>query len=269
MPSSTRNARTARSRARTAHSANADDHGTLHADALPTVLLTGFDPFGDDRHRPEPINPSWLAVARLQDEIIVGHRVASVQLPTSFARAPRALSAAIRRHRPALVLCVGQAGGRRGLSLERVAINLMDARIPDNDGAQPVDAKIARGGPAAYFSTLPLKAMHAAVDAAGLPVELSQTAGTFVCNQVFYVLMRHLARLPAPRPRGGFMHVPFVAEQVEYTAISPAPPPGVGVAAVSDTPWMTLDDIVSGLRIAVQAALRTHTDVRAVGGATH
>lgn len=214
-----------------------------------TVLLTGFDPFGGDA-----VNPSWLAVERLRGEILAGHRIETAQLPTAFERAPRALRAAIRRHRPALVLCIGQAGGRSAISFERVAINVIDARIPDNDGAQPVDVPVVRNGPAAYFSTLPIKSLRAALLAAGVPAEISQTAGTFVCNQVFYALMHALARMPAPRPRGGFVHVPFVPEQVDTR-------PG--------TPSMPLDTIVAGLRIAIESALRTKRDLRVVGGATH
>ncbi|GAA4780875.1 pyroglutamyl-peptidase I [Lysobacter hankyongensis] len=214
-----------------------------------TVLLTGFDAFGGDA-----VNPSWLAVERLRGEILAGHRVETAQLPTAFERAPQALRAAIRRHRPALVLCIGQAGGRSAISFERVAINVIDARIPDNDGAQPVDAPVAKGGPAAYFSTLPIKSLRAALLAAGIPAEISQTAGTFVCNQVFYALMRALARMPAPRPRGGFVHVPFLPEQVDTR-------PG--------TPSMPLDTIVVGLRTAIGTALRTKRDLRTAGGETH
>lgn len=214
-----------------------------------TVLLTGFDPFGGDR-----LNPSWQVAERLRDETIAGHRVVVAQLPTAFARAPAALRTALRRHRPALVICVGQAGGRRAISFERVAINVVDARIPDNDGAQPVDAPVVRGGEAAYFATLPIKAMRAALDAAGLPAEISQTAGTFVCNQIFYVLMRALARMPAPRPRGGFVHVPWLPAQT-------ADRPGA--------PSMPLDDMVAGLRIAIDTALRTRRDLRVPAGATH
>ncbi len=215
----------------------------------PTVLLTGFDPFGGG-----DANPSWLAAERLHGETIVGHRIESLQLPTAFARAPRALRAAIRRHRPALVLCTGLAAGRAALSLERVAINLIDARIPDNDGAQPIDAPVVRGGPAAYFSTLPIKAMRAELQAAGIAAELSQTAGTFVCNQVFYALMHALARMPAPRARGGFVHVPLLPEQA---------------AGHPEMAAMPLETMVAGLRIAIECALRTRRDARVVGGATH
>lgn len=214
-----------------------------------TVLLTGFDPFGGDA-----VNPSWLAVERLRGEILAGHRIETAQLPTAFERAPWVLRAAIRRHRPALVLCIGQAGGRSAISFERVAINVIDARIPDNDGAQPVDVPVVRNGPAAYFSTLPIKSLRAALLAVGVPAEISQTAGTFVCNQVFYALMHALVRMPAPRPRGGFVHVPFLPEQVETRP---------------EAPSMPLDTIVAGLRIAIESALRTKRDLRVVGGATH
>jgi pyroglutamyl-peptidase len=214
-----------------------------------TVLLTGFDPFGG-----EAVNPSWLAAERLHHHLVAGHRIESLPLPTAFGRAPRVLRAAIRKHRPALVLCVGQAGGRAAISLERVAINVIDARIPDNDGAQPVDAPVVRGGPAAYFSTLPIKAMHADLCAAGIGAEISQTAGTFVCNQVFYALMDALAKMPVPRPRGGFVHIPFVPEQVEHRPHMPS---------------MPLDTLVAGLRIAIGTALRTRRDRRIGGGATH
>lgn len=214
-----------------------------------SVLLTGFDPFGGDT-----INPSWEAVSRLQGETIAGRSMLAEQLPTTFAAAPRALRAALRRHTPELVLCVGQAGGRAALSLERVAINVNDARIPDNAGAQPVDTPVVTRGPAAYFTTLPIKAMRAELRAAAIPAEISQTAGTFVCNQVFYVLMRALARMPAPRPRGGFVHVPWLPEQ---TVDRP------------EAPSMPLADMVTGLRIAVDTALRTRRDLRVPAGATH
>jgi len=152
------------------------------------VLLTGFDAFGG-----QAVNPSWLAVQALHGRRIAGHRVVAAQLPTAFGTAPQQLQALMQVHRPALVICVGQAGGRSALSLERVAINLIDARIADNTMAQPVDEPVVAGAPAAYFSTLPLKAMLAALQREGLAAEVSQTAGTFVCNQVFYALMHQLA----------------------------------------------------------------------------
>jgi pyroglutamyl-peptidase len=211
-----------------------------------SVLLTGFDPFGGDT-----INPSWEAVSRLHGETIADRRVITAQLPTTFAGAPKALRAALRRHAPDLVLCVGQAGGRAALSLERVAINVNDARIPDNAGAQPVDTRVVKRGPAAYFTSLPIKAMHADLRAAGIPAEISQTAGTFVCNQAFYVLMHALA---GSRVRGGFLHIPYVPEQVEGS-------PGM--------PSLDLDTVVAGLRVCIETALRTRKDRRIAAGATH
>lgn len=221
-----------------------------------TVLLTGFDPFGG-----ESLNPSWLAAEALHGETIAGRRIVAVQLPTSFARGPRTLRAAIRRHAPELIVCVGQAGGRAQISLERVAINVDDARIADNDGAQPVDTPIVRGGPAAYFSTLPIKAMYAALREADIPAEISQTAGTFVCNRVFYALMHALAededhRLNSRRGgiRGGFVHIPYTPEQA---------------AAYAGAPSLSLGIVVAGLRIMIETALRIRKDRRIAAGATH
>ena len=216
-----------------------------------TVLLTGFDPFGG-----ESLNPSWLAAEALHGETIAGRRIVAVQLPTSFARGPRTLRAAIRRHTPELVVCVGQAGGRAQISLERIAINVDDARIADNDGAQPVDTPIVRGGPAAYFSTLPIKAMFAALREADLPAEISQTAGTFVCNRVFYALMHALAEDANLRVgiRGGFVHIPYTPEQA---------------AAYAGAPSLSLGIVVAGLRIMIETALSTRKDRRIAAGATH
>jgi pyroglutamyl-peptidase len=220
----------------------------MSADLLPTVLLTGFDPFGGDS-----INPSWEAVSSLHDETIDGHRVVSAQLPTSFARAPRVLRAAIRTHAPSLILCIGQAGGRAALSLERVAININDARIADNDGAQPVDTRVVHGGPAAYFTTLPIKSMLAELHAAGIPAEISQTAGTFVCNAVFYALMHRLAKTNTPA-RAGFIHIPYLPDQARSQ-------PGVSS--------LPLETVIAGLRTMITAALSTRKDRRIAAGATH
>lgn len=216
----------------------------------PCLLLTGFEPFGG-----EAINPSWEAVRALQGAVIAGHPIVSVQLPCVFGRAARVLGTAVTRHRPSVVICVGQAGGRPGLTPERVAINVDDARIPDNAQAQPIDRPIARRGPAAYFTTLPNKAIVAALRAEGLPAELSNTAGTFVCNHVAYALMHGLARSPRrPRPRGGFIHVPFLPEQV-------ADRPGV--------PALPLEAIVEGLALACEVALTTRRDARTALGSEH
>jgi pyroglutamyl-peptidase len=213
-----------------------------------TVLLTGFDAFGGDH-----INPSWLAVERLHGETIAGHRIESLQLPTAFARAPRTLRTAIRRIRPVLVVCVGQAGGRAAMSLERVAINIIDARIADNDDAQPIDMPVVRSGPDAYFSTLPIKAIDMELRAAGIPTEISQTAGTFVCNAVFYALMHRLTTASLST-RGGFIHIPYLPEQA---------------SSHPNMPSLSLDTVVAGLRIVVATALHVRRDRRIAAGATH
>jgi pyroglutamyl-peptidase len=210
---------------------------------LPHILLTGFDAFGGDT-----VNPSWLAVQALHGRRIGAHQVVAAQLPTVFEASLAELRRLLRTHKPALVMCVGQAGGRAALSLERVAINVNDARIADNAAAQPVDTLVIAGGPAAYFSTLPIKAMLRALQKEGIAAEVSQTAGTFVCNHVFYGLMHMLATVRGfKRTRGGFVHVPFL--------------PGQG------QPHMALEDVVRGLRVAVRTALATQRDITQGAGA--
>lgn len=210
---------------------------------FPVVLVTGFDPFGG-----QALNPSWMAVQCLHGRQIAGHRLVGAQLPTVFGESLTVLRELLQRHRPALVLCTGQAGGRAALSLERVAINVDDARIPDNAGAQPVDTPVVAGGPAAYFTRLPIKAMRLALLGEGLDAEVSQTAGTFVCNHVFYGLMHELAQGPRGRDvRGGLIHVPWL--------------PGQG------QPSMRLEEIVHGLKVAIRCALVTAEDVREEAGA--
>lgn len=213
----------------------------------PTVLLTGFEPFGDD-----PGNPSWEAVRPLHRRRVAGHRIVALRLPVEFDASLRVLRGAIRETRPALVLCTGLAGGRAQLSLERVAINIDDARIPDNAGRQPVDAPIAQGGPAAYFSTLPLKAMLLALREAGIPAEVSQSAGTYVCNHVFYGLMHALRARPGVR--AGFIHVPYSPAQATHH-------PGA--------PSMPVETMTEALRVALRAATATGDDVRIAAGREH
>ena len=163
---------------------------------MPGLLLTGFEPFGGDAR-----NPSGEAALALHGEVIAGQRVHGVVLPCVFATAPQALRAAIVATQPDLVLCLGLAASRRGFHPERVAINLIDARIADNAGAQPVDEPVIAGAAAAAFSTLPVKAMAAALQQAGHPAMVSYTAGSFVCNQVFFALMQ------LPVARAGFLHL--------------------------------------------------------------
>jgi pyroglutamyl-peptidase len=210
--------------------------------ATPLVLLTGFEPFGGSAE-----NPSALAVRALEGRMIGGHRVVTAELPTVFGRSLEVLLALVRRHEPRLVLCCGQAGGRGSISLERVAINVDDARIPDNAGAQPVDRPVVEGGPAAYFTNLPIKAMLRALQEAGIPAEVSQTAGTFVCNHVFYGLMHRLAEAGDAAVRGGLVHVPWMPGQGE--------------------PAMSPETVARGLAIAIGCALGTSSDIRLQAGA--
>lgn len=208
---------------------------------VPTVLLTGFAPFEG-----ATTNPSWQAVRALRNRRIAGHRIVARELPTEFGASLKVLRAAIRDTKPRLVLCVGLATGRERISLERVAINVDDARIPDNAGAQPVDVAVVEDGPAAYFATLPLKAMLVALREAGIPAEVSQSAGTFVCNHVFYGLMHALRRRPAVR--AGFIHVPYPAAETS-----------------ADTS-LTLQRVAEALRIAISTALTTRHDPRVAAG---
>lgn len=160
------------------------------------ILVTGFEPFGGDAR-----NPAGEAALALHGAEIDGEPMAAVVLPCVFATAPAALRAAIRRHRPQLVLALGLAASRRGFHVERVALNLIDARIADNAGARPVDVPVRAGGPAAAFARLPVKAMAQALREAGHAAEVSFTAGSFVCNQLMYALLQTRV------PRAGFLHV--------------------------------------------------------------
>lgn len=216
---------------------------TIAARPLPLVLLTGFEPFGGDS-----LNPSWIAVQSLHRRRIAGHQVVAAQLPTVFGASLTELARLLHAHRPVLVICVGQAGGRAAISLERIAINVNDARIPDNAAAQPVDTPVVAGGPAAYFTSLPIKAMLLALHGDGIAAEVSQTAGTFVCNHVFYGLMHHLARRRGfKHTRGGFVHVPWLPEQ--------------------GSPSMTTETLVRGLRLLIATALATPQDIAQGAGA--
>ncbi|SUX54229.1 pyroglutamyl-peptidase I [Chromobacterium vaccinii] len=210
---------------------------------MKTVLLTGFEPFGG-----ETINPSWEAARRLDGETIAGARVHARLLPCAFGSALDALNHELDALRPDIAIAVGQAGGRPDIAVERVAINIDDARFPDNAGRQPIDQLIVADGPAAYFSTLPIKAIVAGLRERGLPATVSQSAGTFVCNHVMYGLL-HRGGL-----RGGFIHLPFLPEQAvrHPRAFS-----------------LTLDDCVSALRLAVELSVTRERDLALSGGSLH
>ncbi|HEX7801926.1 MAG TPA: pyroglutamyl-peptidase I [Pseudoxanthomonas sp.] len=212
----------------------------------PTILLTGFEPFDG-----QSTNPSWDAVLALHGKRIAGHRVVARKLPVAFGASLKALRTALRETSPALIVCVGLAGGRERISLERVAINVDDARIPDSQGQQPVDEAIVAGGPAAYFSTLPIKSMLAGLRDAGFAAEISQTAGTYVCNHVFYGLMHALRRRKA---RGGFIHIPYSTEQA---------------ALIPGAPGLALEIVTEALRLALRIAANTVDDQRLAAGAEH
>jgi len=213
------------------------------------VLLTGFEPFDGDT-----LNPSWEAVRALDGWTVQGARVHARRIDCVFGQSLRELDAAMDELRPQLVIAVGQAGGRAEITPERVAINVDDGRICDNAGCQPIDEPVVAGAPAAYFSTLPIKAIVRDLRAAGIPAAVSNTAGTFVCNHLFFGLMHWLARDGDGAARGGFIHIPLLPEQAARC-------PGL--------PVMALDQVVAALRIAVATSLATPQDVREAGGSLH
>ncbi|MEF3092083.1 pyroglutamyl-peptidase I [Raoultella scottia] len=211
------------------------------------VLITGFEPFDG-----EALNPSWEVVKRLDGAIIAGERVVARRLPCVFNEALTVLHAALDELNPALTLAVGQAGGRADITVERVAINIDDARIPDNKGQQPIDLPIVAGGPTAWFSSVPIKAIVAALRQQGIPASVSQTAGTFVCNHVMYGLLHRLQGKAGAK--GGFIHIPYLPEQA---------------AAHPGEASMALETIRAALETAIAVALTHDDDLSLTGGATH
>ena len=212
------------------------------------VLVTGFDPFGGEK-----LNPALEAIKSLPSEI-QGAEVRWLEVPTVFYKSAKILEEEIRLYQPDIVLCVGQAGGRKGLTPERVAINQDDARIPDNEGNQPIDRPIQLDGPPAYFSSLPIKAMIQAIKEEGLTASVSNTAGTFVCNHLMYQVL-YLVEKEFPNIKAGFMHIPYMAEQV---------------VDKPHTPAMDLVDIVRGIEAAIRAIIEYgEKDLQLVGGELH
>ena len=212
------------------------------------ILVTGFNPFGGEK-----INPALEAVKLLPSEIN-GAEVRWVEIPTVFYKSSEVLEAEILRYQPDVVLCIGQAGGRTGLTPERVAINQDDARIPDNEGNQPIDLPIRPDGASAYFSSLPIKAMVQAIKKEGLPASVSNTAGTFVCNHLMYQAL-YLVEKKFPHVKAGFMHIPYMMEQVVNRPTTPA---------------MSLVDIRRGIEAAIGAIIEHgDQDLKLVGGETH
>lgn len=213
------------------------------------ILVTGFDPFGDD-----VINPAIEAVKRLPDTID-GVEIVKLEIPTVFHKSAEVVREAIEKEQPDYVLNIGQAGGRYELTPERVAINLDDARIPDNEGQQPVDVPIKEDGAPAYFSQLPVKAMVDYMKKENIPASVSNTAGTFVCNHIMYQTI-YLAMTEFPEVKAGFMHIPFLPEQVIERPNKPS---------------MALDDIVKGITASLKAIIDFDgkEDLKVIGGKTH
>ncbi|HLS53991.1 MAG TPA: pyroglutamyl-peptidase I [Tissierellaceae bacterium] len=212
------------------------------------ILVTAFDPFGGDK-----INPALEAVKLLKEEI-AGAEIVKLMIPTVFKKSVEKTVEAIEKERPDVVLSVGQAGGRFDLTPERVAINIDDARIKDNEGNQPIDQPIYKDGKPAYFSTLPIKAMVENIRKVGLPASVSNTAGTFVCNHIMYGVLYHIDKT-GKDIRAGFIHVPFTPEQV--------------VSRPSPAPYMATEDIARGLEAAIEAIVENDQDIKSIGGKIH
>ncbi len=211
------------------------------------IMLTAFDPFGGDK-----INPALEAVKLVRPELFDAE-IIKVEIPTVFGKSIETALAAMEKHHPDVVLCIGQAGGRFDMTPERVAINVDDARIADNEGNQPVDEAIFKDGEPAYFTMLPIKAMVQAMKNAGIPASVSNTAGTFVCNHIMYGVLYHIHK-SFPGVRGGFMHVPFTTEQVVNRPNMPA---------------LSTEQIARGIEVSIQAIIDNPVDIDAVGGREH
>ena len=198
------------------------------------VLVTGFSPFGG-----EDINPAYEAIRGLEDTI-QGALIIKKEIPTVFGKSIEELNKIIEVENPDIVICVGQAGGRFDITVERVAINIDDAGIADNEGNQPIDRKIYEVGVNAYFSSLPIKAIVKNIKDSGIPAGISNTAGTYVCNHLMYGLL-YLINNKYTRIKGGFIHVPFLPEQA---------------VSKRNTPSMSVENITKGLKLAIEASIK-------------
>ncbi|GAA3639835.1 pyroglutamyl-peptidase I [Lactobacillus hamsteri] len=213
------------------------------------ILVTGFDPFDGEK-----INPAIEAVKRLPDTI-KNAEIIKLEIPTVFNKCAEIVEKKIAEEKPDYVLNIGQAGGRAAITPERVAININDGRIPDNDGYQPLGEAIRENGDVAYFTQLPIRAEVKAVRDAGLPAEISNTAGTYVCNHIFYQV-QYMRVKKFPNIKAGFIHIPFLPEQIVNRP---------------NMPSMSLTDIVRGLTVAITAIVERdgEGDIIAVEGKTH
>lgn len=212
------------------------------------ILVTGFDPFGGEK-----VNPAYEAVKLLPDQIH-GAEIVKLEIPTVFSKCGPVVEEGIRRCRPDVVLNIGQAGGRASVTVEKVAINFADARIADNHGEQPVDEPLQADGDAAYFATIPVKAMMQNVREHGLPCSISYTAGTYVCNAVMYNVLYMCAKR-YPGIRAGFIHVPYDSSQV--------------IDKAAGTPSMTLEAIAKSIEYAIEAIVDDKKEIPVSAGATH
>ncbi len=212
-----------------------------------SVLVTGFEPFGGDL-----LNPSEVIAVALEGRVISKHVIHAQVLPCVFGTSIDVLNDALNRYKPNLVICLGQAGGRAGITPERVAINIDDARIADNDANKPIDRPIVKGGPVAYFSTLPIKAITAALNKQKIVSSVSQTAGTFVCNHIFYALMHAITKTRSVR--GGFVHVPWLPEQIKDKKGQPS---------------MPIEVMIKGIETVIKVSLKTAKDKLVSAGAEH
>lgn len=208
------------------------------------VLLTGFDPFGG-----ELVNPAEEAVKMVSNNIN-GAEVIKITIPTVQTKSVKAIEEAVEKHNPDIVISVGQAGGRFDITPERVAINMDDFRIKDNEGNQPTDEIIKEDGQTAYFSNLPIKAMVKHMNENKIPATVSNTAGTFVCNHVMYGIL-YMIDKKYPNIKGGFIHIPYMTSQV---------------IDKKNTPYMSLNEIVKGLELAIEACTLYKEDIKTIGG---
>lgn len=204
------------------------------------VLITGFDPFGG-----ETVNPAYEAVKLLPEEIC-GAEIIKLEIPTVYTKSGAVVEKAIEEHQPDVVLCIGQAGGRSSIQIEKVAINLAEARIKDNEGNRPMDVALHEDGENAYFTNLPCKAVVNELRSNNIPAHISYTAGTFVCNDVMYHLL-YLISKKYNTIRGGFIHVPYALEQV--------------IDKPAGTPAMSLETIARGLELAIKAIIENDEDI--------
>lgn len=210
------------------------------------VLITGFTPFGGEK-----INPSWEAIKRMKDNY-GDIKVFKSEIPTVFNKAIYFLEEEIQRYNPDVVICTGQAGGRTAITPERVAINVNDARIPDNEGNTPIDKKIFEDGENAYFSSLPIKAIVKELKEKNIPATVSNSAGTFVCNNIMYGLLYYIDK-NYENLKGGFVHIPYIHEQV---------------VDKPNNPSMDLETIKKAFEIIIETVFRYDSDIAVSDGKT-